>query len=184
MVNQKKLDDAYMGCARAIGAMSHAERKKVGAILVSAAGHGIIAEGYNGTPRGFDNVCEDSLPTQHDVKYHADRSSWYCKECNDDIDQSVVIPGEGLASPHYHIGVWRLVTKPEVLHAESNAIAKVAKSTNTSSGSTLYVTLSPCFECSKLIIQAGIKRVVYEEEYRLLEGIDLLRKAGVEVEKL
>lgn len=141
MVNQKKLDEAYMGCARAIGAMSHAERKKVGAILVSSAGHGIIAEGYNGTPRGFDNVCE------------------YEKS-------------EGL------------VTKPEVLHAESNAIAKVARSTNSSSGSTLYVTLSPCFECSKLIIQAGIKRIVYEEEYRLLDGIDLLRKAGVEVDKL
>ena len=134
-----------MRCAKAIADLSYAERKKVGAILVSGGdGHGIIAEGYNGTPAGFDNVCE--------------------------------YRGVGDPSP--------LITKTEVLHAESNAIAKVAKSTNSSRGSTLYVTCSPCFECSKMIIQAGIKRVVYEEEYRLTEGLALLRKAKIEVEKL
>lgn len=143
-----------MACARAIALLSHAERKKVGAILVSP--QGIIAEGYNGTPSGFDNVCEVLL---------------------EGID---VNTNDGACiGPHI-----RLVTKPEVLHAESNAIAKVAKSTNSSAGATLYVTISPCFDCSKQIIQAGIKRVVYEEEYRLLEGVDLLRKANIEVEKL
>jgi len=137
MVTQRKLDEAYMHCARAIAALSYAERKKVGAIVVTD-GH-IIAEGCNGTYSGADNQCE-----------------------TDD----------------------GLVTKPEVLHAESNAIAKIAKSTNSSQDATLYVTCSPCYECSKMIIQAGIKRVVYDEEYRLAEGLALLRKAGIVVEKL
>lgn len=137
MATQKSLDEAYMRCAKAIAALSHAERKKVGAILVSSHGHGIIAEGYNGTPSGFDNVCE--------------------------------------------VGN---VTKPEVLHAESNAITKVARSTNSSECATMYVTCAPCFECSKLIIQAGIIRVVYEEEYRFSDGPDLLLEAGILVEKL
>ena len=97
----------------------------------------IISDGYNGTPSGFENQCEDENG----------------------------------------------VTKPYVLHAEANAITKVAKSGNSSEGATLYVTASPCIECSKLIIQAGIKRVVYRDEYRLTDGIDLLRKAGVIVEK-
>lgn len=155
MVNQKTLDECYMGCARSMARMSWAERKKVGAILVASGDeHGIIAEGWNGTPRGFDNCCEYMKTSIHSV-----------------YQEPPVITQEGL------------VTKPEVLHAESNAIAKVAKSTNSSRGGTLYVTLSPCFECSKLIIQAGIVRVVYEEEYRLTEGIDLLRKAGIEVTK-
>jgi dCMP deaminase len=142
-----------MRCAHAIAGLSHAERKKVGAILVSL--QGIIAEGYNGTPSGFDNVCE--------IK----KFNPLC------MDRP-----QGATFTHY------LETKPEVLHAESNAIAKVAKSTNSSLGATLYVTCSPCFECSKMIIQAGIKRVVYEEEYRLVEGLALLRQANIEVVKL
>lgn len=156
MATQKSLDIAYMACARAIAALSKAERKKVGAILVAENSKGIIAEGYNGTPKGFDNVCE-ILAEGIDVNTH---------------DNTYVGP---------HI---RLITKPEVLHAESNAIAKVAKSTNSSERSTLYVTCSPCYECSKLIIQAGIVRVVYDEEYRITDGLDLLKKAGVKVEKL
>jgi dCMP deaminase len=96
----------------------------------------IISHGYNGTPHGFENICEDKVDDE-------------------------------------------LVTRKEVLHAESNAISKVAKSTNSSDGSTLYVTLSPCYECSKLIIQSGINRVVYKEQYRRSEGIDLLIKAGI-----
>ena len=96
----------------------------------------IISDGYNGTPAGFENVCEE----------------------------------DG-------------VTKPYVLHAEANAITKVAKSSNSSDGATLYVTASPCLECAKLIIQSGIKRVVYSEEYRITDGIDLLRRAGIEVVK-
>ena len=98
----------------------------------------IISDGYNGTPSGFENICEDENG----------------------------------------------VTKPYVLHAEANAISKVAKSGNSSEGATLFVTASPCLECSKLIIQSGIKRVVYRDEYRLTDGIDLLRRAGIVVEKV
>lgn len=108
-------------------------RRKVGALVVKDKM--IISDGYNGTPSGFENVCEDD----------------------------------------------NNVTKPYVLHAEANAITKLARSSNNSDGSTLYVTAAPCIECSKLIIQSGIKRVVYGEKYRLEEGLDLLRKANIEV---
>ena len=112
---------------------SYCQRRKVGALIVK--NNMIISDGYNGTPSGFENVCEDE---------------------------------DGL-------------TKPYVLHAEANAITKIARSNNNSDGATLYVTASPCIECAKLIIQAGIKRVVYAEKYRLTDGIDLLERAGVEV---
>ena len=112
---------------------SYCERRKVGALVVKDKT--IISDGYNGTPCGFENKCEDS----------------------------------------------NNVTHPYVLHAEANAITKLARSSNNSDGSTLYVTASPCIECAKLIIQAGIKKVVYAEKYRLTDGIDLLRQAGVEV---
>lgn len=161
-----------MACARAIALLSHAERKKVGAILVSEGGHGIIAEGYNGTPAGFDNVCETR--NAHVWDYRNDVQCDQCCVCHELITWG---------QPRSEF-CGELVTKPEVLHAESNAIAKVARSTNTSEGATLYITLSPCFECSKSIIQAGIKRVVYEEDYRLSEGLALLRKAKIVVEKL
>lgn len=112
---------------------SYCIRRQVGAIIVKDKM--IISDGYNGTPSGFENVCEDE---------------------------------KGL-------------TKPYVLHAEANAITKVAKSNNSSADATLYVTAAPCIECSKLIIQAGIRRVVYHDEYRVTDGIDLLKKAGIEV---
>ena len=112
---------------------SYCVRRKVGAILVKDKM--IISDGFNGTPSGFENVCEDDNDT----------------------------------------------TKPYVLHAEANAITKVARSNNSSEGSTLYITASPCLECAKLIIQSGIKRVVFNELYRISDGIDLLRRAGVEV---
>ena len=115
---------------------SYCTRRQVGAILVKD--RMIISDGYNGTPSGFENVCEDENG----------------------------------------------VTKPYVLHAEANAISKVAKSANSADGATLYVTASPCVECAKLIIQSGIRRVVYRDEYRLTDGIDLLRRAGIEVEKI
>ena len=114
----------------------------------------IISDGYNGTPSGFDNNCE----TEEMVTYREGSLDEYT--------------------------VKELVTKPEVLHAEANAITKVAKSTNSSDGSTMYVTLSPCLECAKLIIQAGIKRLVYNEEYRDISGLELLKKAGIEVEQI
>ena len=131
----EKFDHSYLEMAEIWAQNSYCKRSKVGALLVKD--RMIISDGYNGTPSGFENVCEE----------------------------------DG-------------VTKPYVLHAEANAITKVAKSGNSSEGATLYVTASPCLECSKLIIQSGIKRVVYRDEYRLTDGIDLLRRAGIEVEKV
>ncbi len=130
---QRKLDWRYMRMADIWAENSYCQRRKVGALIVKDKM--IISDGYNGTPAGFENVCED--------------------------DES------GL-------------TKPYVLHAEANAITKIARSGNCSDGATLYVTTSPCIECSKLIIQAGIKRVVYREKYRVTDGLDLLERAGVE----
>ena len=131
----EKFDHSYLEMAEIWAQNSYCKRRKVGALLVKD--RMIISDGYNGTPSGFENICEE----------------------------------DG-------------VTKPYVLHAEANAITKVAKSGNSSEGATLYVTASPCLECSKLIIQSGIKRVVFRDEYRLTDGIDLLRRAGIEVEKV
>ncbi|MDY6206499.1 MAG: dCMP deaminase family protein [Prevotella sp.] len=130
---QRELDERYLRMARVWAENSYCVRRKVGALVVKDKM--IISDGYNGTPSGFENVCEDP---------------------ND-------------------------VTKPYVLHAEANAITKLARSSNNSDGSTLYVTASPCIECAKLIIQAGIKRVVYGERYRLEDGIELLKRAKIEV---
>lgn len=135
MDKKNKFDKSYLEMARVWAQNSYCRRKKVGALIVKD--RMIISDGYNGTPSGFENVCED-----------------------DDNH-----------------------TKAYVLHAEANAITKVAKSNNSSDGATLYVTASPCLECSKLIIQAGIRRVVYGEDYRISDGVELLRRAGIEVEK-
>lgn len=135
MEKETKFDASYLEMAAVWARNSYCTRRKVGAIIVKD--RMIISDGYNGTPSGFENVCEDENG----------------------------------------------VTKPYVLHAEANAITKVARSGNSSLGATLYVTASPCLECAKLIIQAGIKRVVYNEEYRIADGLDLLRRAGVEVVK-
>ncbi|MGN0209716.1 MAG: dCMP deaminase family protein [Muribaculaceae bacterium] len=129
---QDILDRRYLRMAAIWAENSYCQRRKVGAIIVKD--QMIISDGYNGTPSGFENVCEDEAGA----------------------------------------------TKPYVLHAEANAITKVARSNNSSDGATLYVTSSPCMECAKLIIQAGVKRVVYNEQYRLTDGIDLLRRAGIE----
>lgn len=130
---QADLDLRYIRMARIWAENSYCKRRQVGAIIVKDKM--IISDGYNGTPSGFENICEDE---------------------------------NGL-------------TKPYVLHAEANAITKIARSGNNSDGATLYVTAAPCIECAKLIIQAGIKRVVYSEEYRLKDGIELLQRAGIEV---
>lgn len=132
---QDKLDLRYLRMARIWAENSYCKRRQVGALVVKDKM--IISDGYNGTPSGFENVCEDNE-----------------------------------------------VTKPYVLHAEANAITKLARSNNNSEGSTLYVTAAPCIECAKLIIQSGIKRVVYAEKYRLDDGIRLMEKAGIEVEFL
>lgn len=131
-----KFDESYLDMAAIWARNSYCKRRQVGALIVKD--RMIISDGYNGTPSGFENVCEDENG----------------------------------------------ITKPYVLHAEANAITKVSKSGNSSDGATLYVTASPCVECAKLIIQAGIKRVVYRDEYRLTDGIDLLKRAGIECEKV
>ncbi len=130
---QEQLDKRYMRMAFIWAENSYCKRRKVGAILVKDKM--IISDGYNGTPSGFENVCEDE---------------------NDK-------------------------TKPYVLHAEANAITKVARSNNSSEGATLYVTSSPCIECAKLIIQSGIKRVVYADSYRLSDGVELLKKVNIDL---
>lgn len=130
---QRQLDMRYLRMARIWAENSYCVRRKVGALIVKDKM--IISDGYNGTPAGFENICEDD----------------------------------------------NNVTKPYVLHAEANAITKIARSNNSSDGATMYVTASPCIECAKLIIQAGIKRVVYSEKYRLEDGIELLTRAGIEV---
>ncbi|MBQ7762222.1 MAG: dCMP deaminase family protein [Flavobacteriales bacterium] len=133
---QKKFDNAYMRMADVWAELSHCKRKKVGALIVKD--RKIISDGYNGTPTGFENQCEDD----------ENQTKWY------------------------------------VLHAEANAILKIAASTQSCDGATLYVTMSPCRECSKLIHQAGIRRVVYKQGYSDTSGIDFLKSAGVEIEQL
>jgi dCMP deaminase len=140
MCNQEskinKYDKAYLRIATEWGLLSHCQRKKVGAIIVKD--RMIISDGFNGTPTGFDNCCEDE---------------------------------DGLTQWH-------------VLHAEANAILKVARSTQSCEGATLYITLSPCKNCSKLIHQSGIKRVVYHKTYKDISGLEFLRKAGVIIEQI
>lgn len=131
---QLELDKRYLRMAAVWAENSYCIRRKVGALIVKDKM--IISDGYNGTPSGFENICED----------------------------------EGY------------VTKPYVLHAEANAITKVAASSNSSKGATIYVTSAPCIECSKLIIQSGIRRVVYSEKYRMEDGCNLLKRAGISVE--
>jgi len=133
---QLKYDRAYLRLAASWAELSHCMRKKVGAIIVKDGM--IISDGYNGTPSGFDNCCENELG----------ETQWY------------------------------------VLHAEANAILKVAKSTNNCNGATLYLTLSPCKDCSKLVIQSGIKRVVFQNGYKDPEGINFLVQAGIEIEQI
>lgn len=131
---QVQFDKRYLEMAKIWALNSYCKRRQVGALIVKEKM--IISDGYNGTPAGFENVCEDE-----DYR-----------------------------------------TKPYVLHAEANAITKVAKSNNSSEGATLYITSSPCMECAKLIIQSGIRRVVYCDNYHTESGVDLLRKASIEVE--
>ncbi|MBR3455715.1 MAG: dCMP deaminase family protein [Bacteroidaceae bacterium] len=130
---QSLLDQRYLRMARIWAENSYCQRRKVGALVVKD--NMIISDGYNGTPSGFENICEDENNT----------------------------------------------TKPYVLHAEANAITKLARSHNSSKGATMYITDSPCIECAKLIIQSGIKRVLYANTYRLDDGINLLKRAGIEV---
>lgn len=137
---QQELDEVYLKISKTWSTLSKAKRQKVGCLIVKDGS--IISDGYNGTPKGFDNKCEMFDP----------RFCWSQE-----------------------------VTKPEVLHAESNAITKLAKSTQSSVGATMYITISPCVECAKLIIQSGITRVVFGRVYKNLKGVTLLKKAKIEV---
>ena len=132
-MKQRKYDIAYIKMALEWAKLSYCKRRQVGALIVK--NKMIISDGYNGTPTGFENICED------DENY----TKWY------------------------------------VLHAEANAIMKVSASTQSSEGATLYITLSPCRECSKLIFQSGIKRVVYHKEYKDISGLEFLKKGGIEI---
>ena len=167
MPNQKQLDERYLKMAREWSLMSHAKRKKVGCLVVKNGQ--IISDGYNGTPSGFDNNCEDKKISydEKNILYGEDRHEWMVDKSNKSC-----------------YSWFKLTTKPEVLHAELNALMKLARSTNSSDGSTMYITCSPCYDCSKLIYQSGIKRVVYNEDYRSKNGVDFLKKCGVKVDKL
>ena len=155
MPNQQDLDATYLNMAETWSSLSKAKRKKVGCIIVKDGS--IISDGYNGTPRGFDNDCESIKPRKDGLSI--------------DYEGNLVE------------GTYDLVTKPEVLHAESNAITKLAKSTQSSIGSTMYITISPCVDCAKLIIQSGISRVVFKDSYRNEDGVNLLKKASISVSK-
>ena len=157
------VDVIYMQIAYQISKLSYAERRKVGCIVVKD--EQIVSFGYNGTPHGFDNQCEETQTRNIDNHDHKEILIEKGYECEDTCCS-------------------KQVTKQEVLHAESNALMKISKSTLTSKGSILYTTTSPCFECAKLIIQAGVEKVFYCEGYRDLSGISLLKKAGIIVEQV
>lgn len=150
--------------------LSYANRRRVGCVIVKDKQ--IISFGYNGMPYGFDNNCEDLEIEEIEVDYTKD------PHIIDILEEDGYTCTSSCCSKH------TLKTKREVLHAESNAIMKVAQSTMSSEGAELYVTTCPCFDCSKLIIQAGIRKVYYSEDYRDMSGIDLLKKANVEVERV
>jgi len=143
MADQNELDKTYLSMAQTWSKLSKAVRKKVGCLIVKDGA--IISDGYNGTPTGFDNVCEYQDP---------------------------------------RVSFNQLITKPEVLHAESNAITKLAKSTQSSAGATMYITISPCVECAKLIIQSEISRVVYGKLYKNEDGLNLLSQAKIKIIEL
>ena len=144
---KQRFVDAYMDVAKRFSQLSYAVRLKVGAVIVKD--DRIIAYGYNGTPSGWDNNCEDEVIVEMDEKF-----------------------------------IKTLITKPEVLHAETNAIAKLAKSNESGLGSIMFVTHTPCLECAKLVYQSGINTVYYRNTYRDESGIQFLEKAGVKIEKI
>jgi len=152
-----KFDNAHMQAAESYAVLSSAKRLKVGAVVEK--NNRIISIGYNGTPAGWDNNCENEIYEE---------------------SQYIIDPG----GPLHTMGSYRYETKPEVIHAEMNAIGKLAQSNESGAGATMYVTHAPCFECAKLIHIAGIKKLFYRNEYRSNEGIEFLNKCNIEVEKI
>ena len=173
---QKQYDIIYMKIAQCIAELSYSYRSQVGCIIVSKEGQ-IISQGFNGTPTGYDNCCEDPHCS---CKYV--RGCCYTEKPIEE-QMSVEFCMHPRNSEH-KCRYLTLMTKPEVLHAESNAISKCAKWNSSTEGATLYVTLSPCFDCAKLIIQSGISRVVYLEPYRDLNGVEFLIKNNIQVEQI
>ena len=160
---RKQFDQVYMEMAKSFSKLSYAIRNKVGCIIVSENDQ-IISQGFNGTPSGMNNCCED-IVTENGLSYTPSSYNELQKKIKKEPNIS-------------------LRTRTIVLHAEANAITKCAKNCISTRGGTMYITLSPCIECAKLIVQSEIKRVVYEEEYRNTEGISLLEECGIEVVKI
>lgn len=149
----KNEDQFYMNIAHEVSRQSYAEKMQVGSVIVK--NNRIISIGYNGTPTGWDNNCEYIIEHEMGIAEHSE-DTYIRKE---------------------------LKTKPEVLHAETNAIAKVAQSSESSKGATLYTTCAPCLQCAKLIYQSGIRRVVFKDEYRERDGLDFLSRAGLDIKQ-
>lgn len=160
-----KIELVYMQTAYQFAKLSYAKRRKVGCVIVK--NQQLISFGYNGMPYGFDNQCEDS----HTLHYEDPESTL-------DLIEKGYECSDGCCTKE------DAVTRREVLHAESNAIMKVAKSTMSCEGAELYTTTCPCFDCAKLIIQAGISKVYYTEDYRDMSGVELLKKANIKVEEV
>ena len=167
---KEKLKQAYMKAAETFAELSHAKRLHVGAIVVKD--DRIISIGYNGMPAGWDNDCENKV-------WDKGSGGWLSPE---EIYEQY--PYEGWHEDAQRHVRYRLVTKPEVLHAETNAIAKLAKSNESGMGATMFITHAPCLDCAKLIYQSGISSVLYRDAYRDTSGITFLEKSGVTVEKL
>ena len=164
-----KFQQLYMDWAERTAQLSHAKRLQVGAVIVKD--DTVISYGYNGMPAGWNNDCED--------KEWCSAGGWLSPE---EIEEGWPFEGEYYDSSGYAIkGRYRLKTKPEVLHAESNAIAKLARSSNSGLGADIFITHSPCIECAKLIYQSGIKRVFFGKNYRNNDGIQFLKNSGIEV---
>lgn len=164
MDKQFELDKRYLRMARIWSENSYAIRRQVGALVVKD--RMIISDGYNGTPAGFENVCEDVVG----CNCWGDMSGDFCSDKSEN---------KCLQCKHA-----KLITKPYVLHAEANALSKLARSGNNSEGATLYVTDEPCLDCAKMIIQAGIKRVVFWREYHSHEGTQLLLRAKIQIDQI
>ena len=168
MDKQLKLDVTFMNMSKEVAKLSYCQRHKVGALIVREGN--ISSFGYNGTPSGMDNCCEE--------QQYLSQTSEALLDLLDEETISINWPLIDESGKRY-----RLITKKETLHAESNAILKAAKSGVSTDNSTLYITLSPCIDCAKLILQSGIKRVVYFEEYKDVSGIEFLSKF-IQIEKL
>jgi len=168
---KQKFIDLYMDWAKRVSELSHAKRLHVGAVIVKD--DIVISYGYNGMPAGWDNNCED--------KEWMDRSAGGWLNPDEIYERWPYVEYNEDAEEEYR---YRLKTKPEVLHAESNAIAKLARSQNSGLGATMFVTHAPCMECAKLIYQSGISSVLYRDAYRDVSGVEFLEKSGISVEKV